>query len=99
MQGQEKNGSCKKETATSIVLSMLEATAKASEKIAAIVGEKTNSVTRQEPARPDSNKLQPATPREENQHYPPLLSRIKELVESINNSLDRIEDIMRRCEL
>ena len=96
----EKISECKKEkeTAASIVLSTLEATANKAEKLACVVTEKTNSVTRQEPV-----QTPPVTgqnvPSELNQQWPPLFGRIKELTESINNSLDRIADIMRRCEL
>ena len=92
-----------KETTAIMVLSTLEATAGKAEKLACVVTEKTNSVTRQEPAQTPSVKVTFAkgqdVPSEYNQQWPPLFDRIKELTESINNSLDRIADIMQRCEL
>ena len=85
-----------KETAAIMVLSTLEDTAGKAEKLACVVAEKMSSVTRDfaaEAACPDkANTLAPKA-------YPPLFERIRELTESINNSLDRIADIMRRCEL
>jgi len=87
-----------KETAANMILSILEVTATTAEKIAGGVAEKTKSVTRQEDPPPPSAKG-PNVPCEINQQWPPLFGRIKELTESINNSLDRIADIMRRCEL
>ncbi len=85
-----------RETAASVVLSMLESTAGRAEKLVSIVLEKTNSVTRQEP--PSAQVTETKNP---NQRvtYPPLFNRQRELIESINRSLDGIEDIMSRCEL
>jgi len=87
----------KRETAASMVISMLEGTAGRAEKVVCTLTEKTNSITRKEPPSTSTQGIQnPAVPREE---YPPLFDRQRELIESINRSLDGIEDIMRRCEL
>ena len=84
-----------KETAASMVLSELERTVERAQKIAAVVAERTNTITRQEP--PVGMCEQAAgTPRKE---YPPFFDQIRQKAESINNSLSNIEDIMRRCEL
>ena len=86
-----------KETAANMVLSTLEATASKAEKLVCVVTEKTNSVTRQDPVQ--ARVTGQNVPGKANQQWPSLFGRIKELTESINNSLDRIADIMRRCEL
>jgi hypothetical protein len=83
-----------REPAALVVLSRLETTANRAEKLVSIVLERTNSVTRNEPAQ-ESNKATdpPRSP------FPPLFERITELTESINRSLFGIEDVMRRLEL
>ena len=82
------------ESVASMVLTELEGTAERAEKTAAVVAEKTNSVTRDVSGEVEKMRSEKAQP-----NFPPLFGRIRELTESINNSLDRIEDIMRRCEL
>ena len=86
-----------KETAASMVLSALEATAARAEKIACVVAEKTSSVTRQEPAQ--TSVRGPNVPCEIDREWPLLFGRIRELTESIGTSLSRIEYTMQRCEL
>jgi hypothetical protein len=96
MKMQENQAKCDAtETAASAILSILEKTAGKAEKTACFVEEKTSSVTQQEPPQLSPNKQCAETQRQ----YPPLFSRIKELVDQISVSLNRIEDTMRRCEL
>ena len=83
------------ESVASVVLTELEGTAERAEKTAAVVAEKTNSVTRDVSGEVEKVRSEKAQPK----NFPPLFGRIRELTESINNSLDRIGDIMRRCEL
>lgn len=87
-------GKAGKESAASICLAMLEDTADRAGKVAGIVQERTNSVTRQEPETVQESK-NPTVP----VAYPPLFERISEVTKNINRSLSVIEDIIRRLEL
>ncbi len=82
-----------KETVSSMVLAELDRTAERAQKNAVIVEEMTNSITRSET--PDTGE----SLKEPRQEYPSFFDQIRQKTESINDSLSRIEDIMRRCEL
>ena len=83
-----------KESAANLVLSALERTAEHAQKTAAVVMDKTSMVTL--PVPPTTSGVGEKAQR---QDYPPFFEQIRQKTESINNSLDQIEDIMRRCEL
>jgi hypothetical protein len=94
MQGIEC-GKAARDSIASKIISDLESLSVRTGNVLSIVQERTKSVTRDEQSETQgANCVQP--PQEQ---YPPLFGRIRELTNSINNSLSGIEDTMRRCEL
>ncbi len=88
-------GTAKRDSAGIVAMSQLETVVSRAEEVVCMVSEKLTSVTRNEPPSvPGCEKL--AT---QQQNFPPLFARIRELTENLERSLSNIEDIMRRCEL
>ena len=83
-----------KESVSNMILSALERTAEHAQKTAAVVMDKTSMVTL--PVPPMTSGVGEKAQRQE---YPPFFEQIRQRTESINDSLDHIEDIMQRCEL
>ncbi len=83
-----------RESAGNMTMASLETMAARAEKIVCIVSERLTSVTRSEPP-----SVAGCDKTAEQEQYPPLFSRIRELTESVNRSLSGIENIIRRVEL
>ena len=82
-----------RESIGSEVLTSLERTAQRAQKVAADIAERMSSVTSDDPSGitgPDKALALPS--------YPSFFDQIRQKTDSINNSLSRIEDVMRRVE-